>query len=168
MANAMSGKEKENVNAKQEGVSKLLRILPIAFDKDSEDARGEKGLTRRHWQADKSGRFFAANLSAEKLKPLLAKEKVKLENVLLKTEEDFIVYQYKGRSVIKLNLKDGQFYMLRLEAEKDGKEAAENQAHIVLTIIKKHGYSNAVIGKPIFQSNARQVLSKLKTYDKNA
>jgi len=42
----------------------------------------------------KAGRFFGANVSVEKLKPLLEKAKVKLEKVTLKEEGDFLVYGY--------------------------------------------------------------------------
>jgi len=144
--------------------SKLFKIFPVETDRNHEDKSGEKSVIQRNWQSDKSGRYFAANLSVTELKLALAKERVKLEKVALKEEGDFIIYRYKDRPLIKLNRKDGQFYSLASEVEQHGKESVQHQAHIVLNVLKLNGLSNAAIGKPVFPSSARHILSQLKTY----
>jgi len=146
----------------------LVRIVPVETDKDCKDKSGEKKQMNRHWQADKLGRFFAANLTSQQLKPSLVKARVKMENLLLKDEGDFIVYMYKGRPMIKLNVKEGQFYAPASVVEEFGKEAVQHQAHIVLDILKTNRLSNALRGKETYQSNARQLLSHLKTYNKES
>ena len=158
--------EKGNPKIKKENV-KLSKILPVETDRTHEDKSGEKSVVKRSWQSDKSGRFFAANLSVAQLKSALAKERVKIEKVDVKEEGDFIVYRYKDRPLIKLNRKDGQFYSLASEFEQHGKESIQHQTHIVLNVLKINGLSNATIGKPVFSSSARQVLSRLKTYKQN-
>jgi hypothetical protein len=159
--------ESGNVKAKKpENDSRLTRFVPMETDINYRDKFGKKMLMQRLWQPDKTGRYFQPNLTSEKLKPVLAKARVKLENLELKDEGDFIVYSYKTRPLIKLNLKEGQFYSPFSECETYGKEAVQHQAHIVMDILKTNGLSNAVIGKPTFPSSARNVLSKLKTYSK--
>ncbi len=161
--------ESGNLQAKKsENESRLTRFVPMETDSNYKDKYGKKMLMQRLWQPDKAGRYFLSSLSSEKLKPILAKARVKLENLLLKDEGDFIAYMYKGRPLIKLNLKDGQFYAPASEFEVYGKEAVQQQAHIVLDVLKQNGFSNAVIGKPVFPASARQVLGKLKTYSKNS
>jgi len=49
------------------------------------------------------------------LKSALIKAKVKLENVLLQDERDFICYRYHGKPLLKLNLNNGQFYASKSE-----------------------------------------------------
>jgi hypothetical protein len=144
----------------------LVRIVPIEVDKESKDKLGEKRVMNRHWQADKLGRFFVTNLNLQQLKTSLIKARVKMENLLLKEENGVIVYMYKGRPMIRLNIKEGQFYTSAATVEEFGKEAVQHQAHIVLDILKTNGLSHAQRGKETFQSNARQLLSHLKTYNK--
>jgi hypothetical protein len=153
----LKGKEKENESV-------LVRILPIETNITNTDKFGKKGLMHRPWQTDKTGRFFPSNLTAEGLKPVLAKARVKVENLLLQDDGAFIVYQYKGRPRIMLNLKNGQFYSLSSVIEEFSKDSVQQQAHIVLDILKKYEVSNAVRGKTVFPSSARQLFSKLKTY----
>lgn len=143
---------------------KLVRIVPVETEKEHRSSTGEKRLMQRQWQPDKFGRFFPTNLSVEKIKPTLVKARVKMENLTLTEDTEFITYQYKGRPKIKLNLEDGQFYALASEIKEHGKEAAQQQAHMLLENLKQAGLSGAVIGKPIFPSSARQVLGQLKTY----
>ena len=139
---------------------KVVRIVPIEIERDNK----RKIVFTRQWQTDKAGRFFGVNVSVEKLKPLLAKVKVKLEKVTLKEDGDFLVYGYSGKPLIELNRKDGQFYSSASEFEAYGKEAVSQQAHIVLNLLKANGFSNATTGKPVYPSSARQVLGKLRTY----
>ncbi len=146
----------------------LVRIVPVETDKGCKDKSGEKKQMSRHWQADKLGRFFTANLTSQQLKPGLIKARVKMENLLLKDENGFIVYMYKGRPMIKLNVKEGQFYAPASVVEEFGKEAVQHQAHIILDILKTNGLSNAQRGKETYRSNARQLLSHLKTYNKES
>ena len=157
--------DSDNLKTKEkENESVLVRILPMEVNITRTDKFGKKGLTHRSWQTDKTGRFFPSNLTAEGLKPVLAKARVKVENLLLQDDGDFIVYQYKGRPRIMLNLKNGQFYSLSSVIEEFTKDSVQQQAHIVLDILKKYEVSNAVRGKTIFPSSARQLFSKLKTY----
>jgi hypothetical protein len=161
--------ESGNLKAKKnQPNAKLVRILPVETNENHEDKSGEKRVIHREWQPGRSGRYFPANLSAEKLKPILAKARVKVENVLLKDEGEFIVYRYKGRPLIRLNLKDGQFYSPVSEIEECGRDSVQHQAHIVLDVLKKSGFSNASMGRQVFQSSTRQVLSKLKTYTQDS
>ena len=144
--------ESGNLKAKRNQPDvKLVRILPVETNDNREGKVGEKRVIHREWQPDRSGRYFPANLTAEKLKPILAKARVKVENVLLKDEGEFIVYRYKGRSLIRLNLKDGQFYSPASEIEECGRDSVQHQAHIVLDVLKKSGFSNATIGRQVFQ-----------------
>lgn len=152
------------LKVKNDKAGSLVKIVPVETEKDCKDKFGEKRQMIRHWQTDKSGRLFASNLSAQQLRLILGKTKVKLDNVLLKDESEFINYMYKGRPLIKLNIKDGQFYSLSSVIEEFGKEAVQQQAHIVLDILKTQGYSNAIRGKENLQPNARQLLGKLRTY----
>jgi hypothetical protein len=70
----------DNLKAnKKEKESVLVRILPVETNITQPDKFGKKGLMHRPWQTDKSGRFFPSNLTAEGLKPILAKARVKLE-----------------------------------------------------------------------------------------
>ena len=144
----------------------LVKVIPVETEKEYRDKFGKKTQMNRHWQSEKSGRFFAANLKAEQLKPGLIKARVKLENLLLNDEGDFISYMYKSRPMIKLNVKEGQFYTPASAIEEFGKEAVQHQAHIILDILKNNGLSNAQRGKEMLQSNARQTLSNLKSYNK--
>jgi hypothetical protein len=151
---------------RSDNAGKTVKIIPIETDREYKDVSGEKRLMQRQWQPDKFGRFFPANLTPEQIKPVLFKARVKIENLRLEKEADFIVYQYKGRPLLKLNLKDGSFYAPSSEIEEHTKEAVQQQAHMLLENLKKAGLSGAVIGKPIFPSSARQVLGHLKTYKK--
>jgi hypothetical protein len=144
----------------------LVRVTPVETDKTKENKSGKEQLTHIPWNSDGQGRFFLPTVSAEPLKPALAKARVKLDNVSLKDEGDFLTYRYKARPLIKLNRKDGQFYSTPSEIQEFGKENVEQQAHIVLDILKKSELSNATRGKTSVTSSARQVLSKLKTYNK--
>ncbi len=156
-----------NVNSQKESKGDVLvRVVPVEIDKESRGKAGEKRQMSRHWQADKMGRFFVANLTSQQLKPGIVKARVKMDNLLLKDEGNYIVYMYKGRPMIKLNVKDGQFYAPTSVVEQFGKEAVQHQAHIILDILKTNGLSHAIRGKETFQSNARQLLSQLKTYNK--
>lgn len=149
-----------------ENAGKTVKITPIETNREFKDVSGEKRQMQRQWQPDKFGRFFPANLTPEQIKPVLVKARVKIENLRLEKEADFIVYQYKGRPLLKLNLKDGSFYTLSSEIEEHTQEAVQQQAHMLLENLKKAGLSGAVIGKPTFPSSARQVLGHLKTYKK--
>jgi hypothetical protein len=144
----------------------LIRITPVETDTNKENKSGKEQLTHMHWNSDGQGRYFPPNLSAEQLKPVLTKARVKLENVTLKDEEDYLTYRYKGRPLLKLNRKDGQFYSPHSEIQEFGKENVEHQAHMVLDIIKKAELSNATRGKTNTVSSARQILSNLRTYNK--
>ncbi len=148
----------------KEKTSSLVRITPVETDPNHKDKFGKKRPMTRQWQPDKTGRFFPANLSVAQLKPILEKAKVKLENVLLKDEGDFIVYRYKGRPLIELNVKNGQFYSLASEIDEYGREAVQQQAHIVLDVLKTYGFSGAMRGREVFASSARQLLGRLETY----
>jgi hypothetical protein len=156
----------DNPKTKQEP-TKLVRILPVETQTDPKDKTGQKILMQRHWQADKSGRFFAANLSPTQLKPALAKGRVKLENLSLQEEGDLLIYRYKGRPLIVLNRKDGLFYSLPLELSQFGQSAVEHQAHIVLDLLKQSGLSNASVGRGVHSASAREVLSNLRSYQKD-
>ncbi len=141
----------------------LVKIVPVETDRNDK----EKKLTRRQWQPDKFGRFFPATLSIAQLIPILDKERVKLENLMLKEEGASIIYRYKGRPLLKLNRGDGQFYSLSSEIEEYGEESVQHQAHIVMNMLKTSGLSKAAIGKPVFTSSARQLLGQLRTYKKD-
>ena len=146
----------------QEQDKRLTRILPIETD------RTHKPATQRTWTADKHGRFFPATLTVDQLKQALAKTKVKMENVTPKLDGGHIIYCYKNRPLIRLSLKDGQFYAPTSVVEEYGKEQVQQQAHVVLEKLRECKLSNAVVGKAVSASSARDVLSKLKTYSKDA
>ncbi len=146
----------------QEQETHLVRTIPVETD------RTGKEITQRTWTADKQGRFFPTNLTMEQLRQALAKTKVKMENVLLKADGEFLVYRYKGRPLIRLCLKDGQFYAPASVVEEFGKELVQHQAHMVLEKLRECRLSNAVVGKAVAVSSARDVLSKLKSYSKDA
>ncbi len=155
--------EKKGLNRKNTNV-RDVRIIPTETKRDT---RGNV-LFVREWETDKSARFFSANISSEKLKSLLAKARVKLEKVNLAEEGDFMIYGYAGKPSVKLNRRDGQFYSLASEMETFGKELVQQQAHIVLNLLKISGLSNALEGKPVYASSARQVLGKLRTYQSHS
>lgn len=148
----------------KEKTSSPVRITPVETDQNHKDKFGKKTPVTRQWQPDKTGRFFRTNLSIVQLKPVLEKAKVKLENLLLKEEGDVIVYRYKSRPLIELNVKNGQFYSLASEIDAYGKEAVQHQAHMVLDILKQSGFSGAMKGREVYPSSARQLLGQLKTY----
>jgi hypothetical protein len=137
----------------------LFRIVPVETDRTQKDT-----VTQRQWTADRSGRFFPANLSVEQMKQALANGRVKTENLLLKVDGDCIVYRYKGRPLIRLNLKDGQFYAPASVLEEYGKELVQHQANIVVEKLREGRLSGAAPGKTVHASSARDLLSKLKTY----
>ncbi len=145
-------------------ISKLVRIVPIQTERDHKNSSGDKRLMQRQWQPDKFGRYFPSTLTIEQIKPVLTKARVKMENLTLCKDLESIIYHYKGRPEIKLNLKDGQFYTPSSEIENYGKEAVQQQAHMLLENLKQANLSGAVIGKPNFPASARQVLGQLKTY----
>ena len=150
----------DNVKAKAEEQDKhLTRITPLETDRTQKDA-----VTQREWSADRQGRFFPANLTTEQLKQALIKGRVKTENLLLKTDAEYIIYRYKGRPLIRLNLKDGQFYAPLSVVEAYGKETVQQQAHIITEKLKDSRLSSAAPGKTVHANSARDVLSKLKTY----
>ena len=145
----------------QEQDKHIVRILPVETD------RTHKPPTQRTWTADKQGRFFPSILTIDQLKQALVKTKVKMENVTLKADGGNIIYQYKKRPLIRLSLKDGQFYAPASAVEEHGKEQVQQQAHVVLQKLRECRLSNAGIGKAVPISSARDVLSKLKTYSKD-
>ncbi len=145
-----------------------VRIAPVETDHNHKDKFGKKRVMTRQWRPDKFGRFFSASLSVVQLKPILEKAKVKLENLSLKDEGDCIVYQYKGRPLIELNRKNGQFYSLASEIKEFGKEAVQQQAHIVLNILKEYGLSGATRGREVFATSVRQLLGRLETYKRDS
>jgi hypothetical protein len=149
---------------KKEAVSKLVRVVPVETYRNEKERR----LVQRQWQQDKFGRFFPVTLSIDQLKPILVKARVKMEKLSLKEEDDSIVYHYKGRPMLKLNRKDGQFYSLPSEIEEYGEEAVQHQAHIVLDMLKTSGLSKAGTGKSVVTSSARQILGQLRTYKKES
>jgi hypothetical protein len=140
----------------------LLRIAPVETDRTQKDT-----VTQREWSTDRQGRFFPANLTVEQLKQALAKGRVKIENLLLKTDGDYIIYRYKTRPLIRLNLKDGQFYAPATVIEAYGRELVQHQAHIIVEKLKESKLSGAAPGKTVHQNSARDTLSKLKTYSQN-
>ncbi|MGF3522004.1 MAG: hypothetical protein ACQXXJ_02780 [Candidatus Bathyarchaeia archaeon] len=144
----------------------FARILPLEVISDSSGKTGGKRALTRQWQADKSGRFFSTNLSGEQLKTALTKAKVKLENVSLNSEAGFICYHYKGKPLIKLNLNNGQFYALKSEIDLFGKEAVQNQANILLNVLKQNGFSTATKRPAFSGANSKQTLKQLETYQK--
>jgi hypothetical protein len=152
--------ENDAQKAKAEELDKhLLRITPVETDRSEKDI-----VTQRQWTADRLGRFFPASLTVEQMKQALAKGKVKTEKLLLKVDGDTIVYRYKGRPLIRLNLKDGQFYAPASVLEAYGKELVQHQASIVVEKLREGRMSGAAQGKTVHSSSARDVLSKLKTY----
>jgi len=150
------------------GDTKLVRIVPVETDREHKDASGEKRLAQRHWQPDRFGRFFPATLTLEQIKPVLEQARVKMENLHLQKQGDVIMYHYKGRPQIALNLKDGLFYAPSSQIDQYSREAVEHQAHMLLFNLKNAGLSGAIIGKMVFGSSARQVLGHLKTYKKDS
>jgi hypothetical protein len=158
------GKENSKV---EEKVNRLVRISPVETDRTHKDKDGKLQTMQRLWMPDRSGRYFPPGLSVDQLKQILSKTRVKVENVLLKAEGDFIIYQYQGRPLIRLNLKDGQFYSPISVVEEHGKDLVQQQAHIVLDKLKETKLSNATMGKASSSSSARQILNKLKTYGKD-
>jgi len=62
---------------------------------------------------------------------------------VLQDERAFICYRYHGRPLVKLNLNNGQFYASKAEIYIFGKGAVQNQANIILDIIKQDGFSVA-------------------------
>jgi hypothetical protein len=147
---------------KKEFVNKIVKVVPVETERNDK----EKKFVKRQWQPDKFGRFFPVNLSIEQMKPVLIQARVKMEKLSLKNEEDSIVYHYKGRPMLRLNLKDGQFYSLTSEIEEYGEEAVQHQAHIIMDMLKTSGLSKAGTGKSVVTSSARQVLGQLRTYKK--
>jgi len=146
----------------------FVRIVPMETNPNHKDKYGKKTTVKRQWQSDKKGRFFFNNLSTTQLKVILSKSKVKMENLLLEDEGHLIVYRYKCRPLIELNLQNGQFYSFKSEIEEYGKEAVQQQAHIVLEILKQNGFSAAVHGKEIYPTSVRQLLGQLKTYKQDS
>jgi hypothetical protein len=142
----------------------FVRIVPVETDRNDK----EKKLMQKHWQPDKFGRFFPETLTIEQLKPILVKERVKMENLSLKEEGDSIIYRYKGRPLLRLNRADGQFYSLPSEIKEYGEESVNHQAHIVMDMLKTSGLSKAATGKSVVTSSARQLLGQLKSYKKDS
>jgi len=149
------------------GDTMLVRIVPVETDREHRDSSGEKRFMQRHWQPDRFGRFFPNSLTVEQIKPVLVQARVKVENLFLQKQSDFIVYQYKGRPQVRLNLKDGLFYAPSSDVKIYGRDSVERQAHILLTNLKKGGLSLASIGKTVYGSSAREVLGHLRTYKKD-
>lgn len=143
----------------------FVRVLPLEVIVDSAGKAGGKRTLTRQWQADKSGRFFS-NLSVEQLEAALNKAKVKLENVSLSSETCFICYRYKGKPLIKLNLSNGQFYALKAEIDLFGKETVQNQANMLLSVLRQNGFSTATKRPEFSGANSRQILKQLETYQK--
>jgi hypothetical protein len=140
---------------------KLKRIIPVHTDRNKKT----KNIILSRWQADKFGRFFSSDLSAEKLKPILLRERVKLQNLFLKEEDEYLVYKYKDRPMLTLNRNDGQFYSPYLEIEQYGLESVQNQAHIIMEMLKKAAQTAAKIERINTNSSAKALLNQLKTYN---
>ncbi len=143
---------------------KTVRIYPVEVEFDPKDKTGRKVLSTHSWTADKFGRFFPSTLTQNQLLDVISKTKLKLPNLTLKNEGECIFYQYKGRPLLKLNLKEGQFYASAAEVDRYGKEAVQHQAHIVVDMLKHASLSGAVKGKEVAQANTRQLLNHLKSY----
>jgi hypothetical protein len=149
---------------KKQAHDKLVRIYPSEVQFDPKDKLNRKVISEKRWETDKFGRFFNSPISIMQIYDVVAKTKVKLQNLVLSEKGDLIVYQYKGRPMISLNRTDGQFYAAASDIELVGKSAVEHQAHIILEILKTHGLSAAVIGKSVHSPSARNLLGNLKTY----
>jgi hypothetical protein len=143
---------------------KVVRVYPTEVKFDPKDKSGRKVLSERCWETDKFGRFFASKLTAKQLYDVVTKTRIKLPNLALFEEGDLIMYQYKGRPMIRLSRGDGQFYAAASEIELFGKPAVEHQAHMVLEMLKTHSLSDSSMGKPVHLTSARNMLSNLKTY----
>jgi hypothetical protein len=138
----------------------LKRILPVQTEKNEK----EKRLLQRRWQADRHGRFFPIDLSAGQLKKALENSRVKLQNFNLHENEEYLIYKYKDRPTLILNRKDGQFYSPNSEIKLYGQTSVQNQAHLIIHVLKKSMLTSAKIEKASSISSAKQVLGKLKTY----
>ncbi len=147
-------------------MSKAVKIYPAEVEFDPKDKAHRKVLAIHNWTADKFGHFFPATLTQKQLLDVISKTALKLPNLTLKEESGFLSYHYKGRPILMLNLKEGQFYSPASEVEAYGKEAVQHQAHIVVDMLKHAGLSTAVKGKEVAQANTRQLLSHLKSYNK--
>ncbi|MCW4005483.1 MAG: hypothetical protein NWF04_02630 [Candidatus Bathyarchaeota archaeon] len=146
--------------------NRQVRVFPVETRRGCKDKSGNKITLTRQWQPDRTGRFFPNNLSVTQLKTALAKSKVKTENVQLTTQDNCIVYRYTGRPLILFNLKNGHFYTLTTELDTHGKEALQQQAHILTNILKQNKLTNATQTGTTPKTNARKTLNQLKTYKK--
>lgn len=110
---------------------------------------GIERLMKRRWKPV-AGRYFAKDLTVKKLKEALIKANVDPDNFSVEERTGFIIYQYKDKPLIALNVVDGQFYTTQQMLEEYGIDYAQQQAYIIVEILKKHGLSPAVRGKAKF------------------
>jgi len=127
----------------------LVKIIPVQTDRHHRDLFGAERLMKRRWRPV-IGRYFTKNLTVEKLKEILIEANVDPDNFLVMKHENFIVYQYKDKPPIALNITNGQFYTTQQVIEAYGLDYVQQQAYIITEILKKQGLSPAVRGKAKF------------------
>lgn len=129
--------------------NKFVRIIPVQTDRRHRDLYGKIRVMKRKWKPH-LGRYFHKDLTPEKLEYALILENVKMENVSIIENPEFIFYQYKGKPLIALNVKDGQYYTTQWTIDKYGLDYPQQQAHILTQILKKNSLSSAILGRAKF------------------
>ena len=113
----------------------LVKIIPVQTDRHHRDLSGAEKLMKRRWKPV-VGRYFSKNLTAKKLIETLKEANVNPDNFLVMEHEGFIAYRYKDKPLIALNIKDGQFYTTQQMIESHGLDYVQQQAYIIVEILK--------------------------------
>lgn len=123
-----------------ESVNRWVHVKPVEVVKALKHGC-TPSIRVRSWKLVR-GRYFKS-LTPEKLKEALRASHVKLENIQIITNPSFIIYQYKGKPLIALNVRDGRFYTTELTLEKWGQQYVQYQCFILMSILVKNGLSDS-------------------------
>lgn len=122
----------------------FVEVKPVQTDRKHRTLVFGDVITRIKEFAPYNGRYFSKHLTFHRFKKILEKSNVNMSNVsLIRNPNDMIIYQYENKPLIALDLKDGRFYTTKGTLEHYDLELIQHQAYIVLSILRKHGYSKA-------------------------
>jgi len=121
----------------------LVEVKPIQRDRHYTDLFHRTRTRIVEW-VPYQGRYFTEQLTTHRFKKILRKSHVQMSKVsIVSNPQDLIFYQYEGRPLLILDLKEGKYFTTKGTLKHYDRGLVEHQAYIVTAILRKHGYSLA-------------------------
>ncbi len=122
----------------------FVEIQPVQTDRKHRRLLSGEVITRIIEFTPYNKRYFSKHLTFHRFKKVLEKSNVIMSNIsLIRNPNDMIIYQYRDKPLIALDLKNGRFYTTKGTLKHYDLELIQHQAYIILSILRKHGYSKA-------------------------